>query len=257
MGRRGLLDTAVPPLRQHLVEQGKQVTAGEVAEFLGVSRSAAYTVLLYMEAIGIIHHVKRGRKKLYFLKGDHDESRLAATQSRPASPRRFKRRKRATPVERTMNSISEEESLVEHHPSASRDMLPALAILGIHQPELRKPPTPHPEPKLLECVGEGKWTKLFIAVERHGRVKFLPMEARLLSRSYTTYLKERYLRGLDGYEDIERFNTFFAEAKALTRGEYGNVYYASMGTNPWAKLYKVTVKRRDEFRSRDEHHLNT
>lgn len=59
----------------------------------------------------------------------------------------------------------------------------------------------------------------------------------------TRYLKGCHLRGLDGYYGIARFSTFFAEASALERGEYGNVFYASMGMDPWQKVHKVTVER--------------
>ena len=251
MSRKVLLDTAVPRLKLYLPEHSGPLTAEEVAELLGVSRSAAYSVLLYMEAMDIIHHVRRGRKNLYFLKGANDESRLASMleEARAKAPHRPKRRKRDTRVERTTNSILEEEPMVVPYPSAHRDMLPALAILGMYQTESSKPKTQPQESKRIKTVEKRVGTPLFITVERHGRVKFLPKEARLLSRGDTTYLKERYLRGLDGYEDIERFDCFFSEASALERGVYGNVFYASMGTNPWEKVYKVTVER-----SRDKQH---
>jgi hypothetical protein len=64
-----------------------------------------------------------------------------------------------------------------------------------------------------------------------------------LTIGQTRYLKEHHLKGLDGYEGIERFTTLFSEASALKGREYGNVFYASMGTDPWQKVYKVTVQR--------------
>jgi len=88
-------------------------------------------------------------------------------------------------------------------------MLSALAILGMYQTESSKPQTQTQESKPVECARKRVGTPLFISVERHGRVKYLPEEARHMSRGDTTYLKERYLRGLDGCEDIERFDCFF------------------------------------------------
>jgi len=198
-----------------------------------------------MEAIDVIHHVKKGRTHLYFLKDAYDESHLAAMLSRERISRGSKRSKRAIPLERITKSISDEETLLEHYQSTPRDMLPALAILGIYQAESREPQTQPQELTSVKCAVKQVGTPLFIRVERQGRVKSLPKEARHLSMSDTAYLKERYLKGLDGYEDIERFDCFFAEASALQRGEYGNVFYVSMGTNPWEKVYKVTVERRE------------
>ena len=130
------------------------------------------------------------------------------------------------------------ETEVEHHPGAPEGMLPALASVGLYKIEPReRVPRPPPKP-----VREPS-TPIYLTVERRGRVKYLPEEARLLSVSDTAYLKERYLKGLDGYEDVEGFNAFFADASALKSGEYGGVFYASMGTNPWAKVYKVIVER--------------
>jgi len=227
-------------------EHSKSLTTGDVAEFLGISYTAAYSILLYMEAVGKIQHVKSGRKNLYFLKDTYDESRLAAILSSAQSPRRHKQSKHATPVKRAADNISEKESVVHHNPNAPPGMLPALAVLGIYQTESREPQTQLQELKPVECAQKRVSTPLFITVMRNGRVKSLPKDARHLSMGDTTYLKERYLRELDGYEDVERFDCFFAEASALKRGEYGNVFYASKGTNPWEKVYKVTVERRIE-----------
>ncbi|MFA5868822.1 MAG: hypothetical protein WC941_03900 [Candidatus Bathyarchaeia archaeon] len=82
-----------------------------------------------------------------------------------------------------------------------------------------------------------------ITLEAFGRVRGLPKDVRLLTIGQTRYLKEHHLKGLDGYEGIERFTTLFSEASTLERREYGNVFYASMGTDPWQKVYKVTVQR--------------
>lgn len=51
------------------------------------------------------------------------------------------------------------------------------------------------------------------------------------------------MKGLDGYEGIERFSAFYAEASALERGEYGDMFYASMETDQWQKVHKVTAER--------------
>ena len=70
----------------------------------------------------------------------------------------------------------------------------------------------------------------------------LPKDVRPLTVRETKYLKGRHLRGLDGYDGIARFMAFFSEASALEGREYGNVFYASTGTNPWQKVYKVTIE---------------
>ena len=51
------------------------------------------------------------------------------------------------------------------------------------------------------------------------------------------------MKSIDGYDKIEKFSNFFVEASALKRREYGNVFYASRGTNPWNKVHKITVQR--------------
>jgi hypothetical protein len=82
-----------------------------------------------------------------------------------------------------------------------------------------------------------------ITLEAFGWVGDLPKDVRLLTIGQTRYLKEHHLKGFDGYEGVERFTNFFAEASTLKHREYGNMFYASIGINPWDKVYKVTVKR--------------
>lgn len=59
-----------------MAEKGVALTAGETAGFLGVSFSAAFSVLTYMEATDVVQHIRRG-KRFYFLKGVYEEERLA------------------------------------------------------------------------------------------------------------------------------------------------------------------------------------
>lgn len=245
MARKGLLGKAVPRLKQYLTEHGKPITSGETADFLGVTMSTAYNVLLYMEAVDILSSVKSGHKNLYFLKGAYNDSQIAML-SRARVQRTPKRSKRATPVERTADNIAMEKTMVVHDPNVPGDMLPALAILGIYQTDLKEPETQPQESKQIKFKKNEVSTPLFITTKRHGQIKSLPKEARLLSMGDTTRLKKKYLRGLDGFDDVERFDCFFAEASALERGEYGNTFYASGGTSPWQKVYKVTVERRTE-----------
>ncbi|GAH36971.1 unnamed protein product, partial [marine sediment metagenome] len=82
-----------------------------------------------------------------------------------------------------------------------------------------------------------------IRTEAFGTIADLPKNVRLLTIGQTRHLKANHLRELDGYEGIDQFTAFFVEASALKRREYGNVFYASTGTNSWHKLHKVTVER--------------
>ena len=76
MDRKKFLAVAVQRLRNHMAEKGVALTAGEVAGLLGVSTNYAFDVLIYMEAMDIVQHVRRG-KSFYFLKDACEEERLA------------------------------------------------------------------------------------------------------------------------------------------------------------------------------------
>jgi len=96
----------------------------------------------------------------------------------------------------------------------------------------------------LEGNQEGREDDLISTnLEDFGVIVDLPKDLTLLTMGQTRYLKENHLKGIDGYDKIEKFSNFFVEASALKRREYGNVFYASRGTNPWNKVHKITVQR--------------
>lgn len=149
------------------------------------------------------------------------------------------------------------EELVENSP-ASDDFLQAASSLGLTQTYVREQKAP--ESKFLRYLDgyqeEGKREvekPISIRTEVFGTIADLPKDVRLLTVNQTRYLKANHLKGLDGYDDIDRFTAFFVEASALERKEYGNVFYASTGTGSWHKLHKVTVAReKNTLRSKKE-----
>jgi len=139
------------------------------------------------------------------------------------------------------------EELVEHSP-ASDDFLQAAESFGLTQMSVREQKTPKSE-FLRYLKGNQEERKnyglLSINIENFGSVGDIPKDMRLLTMGQTRYLKQKHLKGIDGYDEIENLSNFFVEASALTRDEYGNVFYASTGTNPWNKVQRITVKRDD------------
>jgi len=243
LGRRSLLKTVVPKLKSYMRKRQEPLTAGEVAKILDVSHSTAYNVLLYMESIEVLQHVQKGRRKLYFLKDLNDVGTFISTKS-PWEPGLHEKVKETLPPEPTMSErFGVEEPGFTDYSESKSDMLPALAILGIVNDESLEPTTQRYDERPTDLGKRKAETPLFIKVRRYGRVKALPKEARHLSWSDTVYLKDKYLKGLDGYRDVERFECFFSEMNALQRGEYGTVFYASMSTNPWEKAYMITVEQ--------------
>jgi len=136
--------------------------------------------------------------------------------------------------------------------SLNDDLLRAVSSFGLTQPEVRA--RKEPESKFLRYLDglqeegvddqeEKEEDAPIITLEAHGTVEDIPKDFRILTIGQTRYLKEHHLKGLDGYEGIERFTVFFADASALESRKYGNKFYVSMGTNPWNKVQKLTVER--------------
>jgi hypothetical protein len=223
-----------------MAEKEGALTIGEVAELLGVSSSAASGVLTYMEALDIVRRVRRG-KTFYFLKGAFDERQieemLPVKRPKPKvhAPRRTKRESEPAPEQE-----NPWESYIAYiRESADKfDGPSALGILGLTTKEQVEQPAPTPEP--LEPAKEAGTASE--RLEKHGTVERLPKDMRPLTVSETRYLKDRHLKGMPGYEVLQRFNAFFAKTSNLERGYYGNIFYVSIGTNPWDKAYRVELE---------------
>ena len=150
------------------------------------------------------------------------------------------------------------EELVENSP-ASDDFLQVDSSFGLIQAYVSERKAP--ESKFLRYLdGYQEEEKrevekpISIRTEVFGTIADLPKDVRLLTVNQTRHLKTSHLRELDGYEEVDRFTAFFAEASALERKEYGNMFYASTGTNSWHKLHKVTVARAENtLRSKKEY----
>jgi len=125
--------------------------------------------------------------------------------------------------------------------TSSSDGLSALAILGLPQRETAEIMTTEPSVDMEPDLGdEERKPKPLINIKPFGTVKHLSKNVRLLSRSDTWYLKD-LLKGLGVFEGLERYNTAFSKFSALEHGRYGEVFYLSMGSNPWDKVRRVTV----------------
>ncbi len=145
------------------------------------------------------------------------------------------------------SSLDKDKSVEEQpvEPSTTSDELPietsSFELTQFHVRE-SKPP----ESELLRYLEEKQEEKqeeglLSINIEKFGSVGNIPKDMRLLTMVQTRYLKEHHLKGIDGYDEIENLSNFFVENSSLKSGEYGNVFYASNGTNPWNKVHKITV----------------
>jgi len=145
-------------------------------------------------------------------------------------------------------SSLDEDSSVEEQPvevsSIPDEFLPDSSSYGSDQLHVKESKAPKSEfLRYIEKEERKEDDLLSITLEDFGSVRDLPKGRRLLTMGQTRYLKEHHLKDLDGYDEIERFQNFFVETSALKRGEYGNLFYASKGTNPWNKVHKITVKR--------------
>jgi len=124
---------------------------------------------------------------------------------------------------------------------------------GLTQPEVRT--RKEPESKFLRYLDglqedrvddqeeKGDEDPIVITVEAYGTVEDILKDFRLLTIGQVRHLKEHHLKGLYGYEGIERYWVVFADVSSLQRSEYGNTFYVSVGTNPWNKVQRVTVGR--------------
>ena len=151
----------------------------------------------------------------------------------------------------TSSLKSPDEPLLDS--SLNDELLRAVSSFGLTQPEGRA--RKEQESKFLRYLDglqedrvddqeeKGDEDPIVITVEAYGTVEDIPKDFRLLTIGQVRHLKEHHLKGLYGYEGIERYWVVFADVSSLQRSEYGNTFYVSVGTNPWNKVQRVTVGR--------------
>jgi len=261
--RKSLHETTFPKVKKFMSESDKAVTAKDVAQFLEMSVSGASSVMQLMEVFKMVQKLKR-RGTYYVLKDVYDDEQIEAMlppkvviipkrrRSRPKRVARTPKRRRPSsmPAPPTFDDSFMEEylSAVRVEPS-SGEGLSALSMIGLSA-EVAEEAIP-----TKELLGELDIGNLDLGIEiefeerkfgapirkeAFATVKYLPKDVRLLNSGDARYLKNQ-LKLLDGYADIEGFNTVFAKFSALEYGRYGSVLYFSMGTNQWDYVKKVTI----------------
>ena len=159
-------------------------------------------------------------------------------------------------VDCSVNHIAEKYIIVDpiREPKELEIEVPTIEVEPVDREERNEIEGDERFDNLRRLSDEGEWEISIFArallhiIEMFDALKAKPPKSssqnvRLLTVKQTRYLKSNHLKGLDGYDDIDRFTAFFVEASALERREYGNVFYASTGTNSWNKLHKVIVER--------------
>ena len=245
--RKSAYELMSPRIEKYLSEKDRPQTVKEIAESLEVVTSSVYNVLQLMEVFGVVQKVKRMGRYRYFLKGVYDDEQLSAMFP-IEKVKRIPRRTYATRRPRR-SKLPVQESFLEKHLSDMRlrasgsEGPSALAMIGLTQQEMIEEEVLTEElPRELEVDLEVEERRVETPkkIEPFATVEHLPKNARKLNRVQTKKLKEQ-LKGQDGYEGIERYKTAFAEFSALEQGRYGTIFYFSMGTNPWERVYRVTV----------------
>ena len=233
-------------IEQYLSGIDRAQTTREIAEFLGVATSSAHGTLQLMEVFGTVQKVKRG-SYYYFLKGVYDDEQISAM----LPPERVKpkpRRRRSILPSPRRSEYPVRKSFLEEHLSTMRAQASsgegpsALAIIGLNQVDVAEDDVVPAEVVLrhLDVDVEERRVETPKKIEPFATVEHLPKDVTQLTLGQTRHIKEQ-LKVLDGYERIERFKTAFAEFSSLKNGSYGTVFYFSAGTNPWERVYKVTV----------------
>lgn len=234
-------------IEQYLSGLDRAQTSREISEGSGMNRSLVYTTLQLMEVFGTVEKVKRGSYH-YFLKGVYDDEQISAMLP-PEKVKPEPRRRRSILRSPRRSDFTVRKSLLEEHLSdmrmqaSSGEGPSALAMIGLTQQETAGEIYLADElPRKLEMDLEVEESRVENPkkIEPFATVEQLPKDARELNLVQTKHLKE-WLKGLDGYDSIERLTTAFAEFPALKSGSYGSVFYFSMGTNPWERVFRVTV----------------
>ena len=229
--------------------------AKEIAEGLGMTTSAVYTMLQLMEVFGTALKVKIGGRQYYLPPGVYDEEQISAMlPPKKVKPKPRRRRSILRSVRRS--ELPVRKSFLDQHLSDMRvlaisgDGPSALAMIGLTQREpaeeefLIEELTAYPDIELIveeEKIENPMKFETPMKSEPFGTVKHLPKDVRRLTLMQMKYLKEQ-LKFLDGYQRISSFKTVFARSSALGKSKYGSILYFSMGSNSWDTVRKVTIE---------------
>jgi hypothetical protein len=69
------LNSNVTRIKQYMAERNTILTAEDISDSLGLTKSYTYTILDLMQALDVVDKVKRGLT-YYYLKGEHGEEQL-------------------------------------------------------------------------------------------------------------------------------------------------------------------------------------
>ncbi len=241
MKRGGSLVVGVPIITKYMQDNDVGLTVVGTAKILDTSKTNAYTILTYMEGAGIVKRVRRG-ESYYILMENIEKGRVEEVLDRSGAPKvkvsAPRRRRIAKPKVRARKKVKilrvkSDEYISEVSMQAASSEIPsALGILGLQQ---AKQILVRPEPTYVRKVDTG-----IIRLDAFGSVEYISNGIRLLSRNETIYLRS-YLVGFEGYEKLLGYECFWVEESILARGEYGNIFYISIGTNSFDYVKRVTL----------------
>jgi len=237
-----IIETGIPKVKQYLSENNEAYRVSDIAEHLEVSNSAAFGLLDLMCVFEIVDKAKRGRTTYYFLKNLYSDEQIKAMlppEKVPLIP--GPRRHRLSKPQRIKTSFKDEYLSALEEKAGSAEGLPALAFLSSNQEETADTLTKKPPIEMVSALmGKEMKPESLIKIEPFATVKHLPKNVRRLSQAETSYLKN-LLKGITGFEMVERYNTVFSKFSALENGRYGALFYFSLGSNPWDNVRRVTV----------------
>lgn len=246
MVRINSLVFGVPLLKKYMEENDVALTKEKAAEIIEGSKETAYNILMYMDGAGIVKRVRRG-VSFYVLTDAIDEGRLEAVLENSGAPRKHvplrRIRRSSTPriIHRKMDEM--EEHMASMRTRAESGEFPsALEIIGLSQEE----GIPQEEDPIVLLLDESSIEVLpkvdhgIIRIEPFGSVQNMMKGTRLLSRGEARHLRS-YLRGFEGCEKVDEYRCLFVTASALKRGEYGNIFYVSHGSNSWDLVKRVKL----------------
>lgn len=248
MSRGSSLIIGVPIFKKYMEDNDIALTKEKGAELIKTTDLTAYTILRYMEVAGIVKRVMRG-VSFYVLMDAINEGRLEAVLENTGAPKKVvpKRRRRRSSISRVRHVKKDVggdymESMRKR--AESGEVPSALGIIGLSQKmvltrvEEDVPIVLEPAEKSLDLLPEVDHG--IIRIDPYGSVKNIMKGTRLLSQGEARHLRS-YLRGFEGSEKVDGYHCLFVNASAIKRGEYGNIFYVSNGSNSWDLVKRVIL----------------